>query len=245
MSNFNFINIDTTTASIAELEQEIKRLVHMSNIAKNQDIAIKLILNQAYGAIANKYFVAHNPDIAEAITLQGQDLIKFSESILNKYFHEFWHKDLQVHKKLGVTNVKRVVKPVTVYGDTDSCDKSSVIYTETESIRIENLFINESKNNLIEYDNRCNEIIKPKKLKVLNYTSDKSLYFAGVKRIIRHRVTKAKWKLKTKSGREVVITNDHSLVVFRDGIQMTIKPNEVNIKTDKILSIIKNEGIKK
>ena len=33
------------------------------------------------------------------------------------------------------------------------------------------------------------------------------------------------------------MTNDHSMVVFRDGKQLTVKPCEI-LKTDKILTII-------
>jgi hypothetical protein len=54
------------------------------------------------------------------VTLQGQDLIKHSEKILHKYFHEFWHKDKELHDKLGLTNVKKIHRPMVVYGDTDS-----------------------------------------------------------------------------------------------------------------------------
>lgn len=121
MSNqYEFITINPLLATREELELEIKKLKHESDILKNMDVAFKLILNSTYGAIANKWFVAHNPDVAEAVTLQGQDLIKFSEKVITRYFHELWHKDIELHKKLGVTNVKQVTGPVTIYGDTDS-----------------------------------------------------------------------------------------------------------------------------
>ena len=61
-------------------------------------------------------------------------------------------------------------------------------------------------------------------------------YYVPVKRIIRHKVSKSKWKLKTKSGKEIIITNDHSMIVFRNGSKLEIKPSEI-LKTDKILII--------
>ena len=70
--------------------------------------------------------------------------------------------------------------------------------------------------------------------KILNW--DKNLYFGTPKRIIRHKVTKPKWKLKTKDGKEIFVTNDHSMIVFRDGKKIEVKPKDIR-KTDKILIV--------
>ena len=74
--------------------------------------------------------------------------------------------------------------------------------------------------------------------KVLNYCEEKKLYYTEVKRIIRHKVSKPKWKLKTKSGKEIMVTNDHSMIVFRDNRKIEVKPSEI-LKTDKILIVKK------
>ena len=109
-----------TQEEILEVKDKIERLTSLKNELKNEEQAIKLTMNSIYGAIGNNWFVCFNPDVAESVTLQGQDLIKYSEKILHKYFHEHWHLDKELHEKLGVTEVKRVVKPLVVYGDTDS-----------------------------------------------------------------------------------------------------------------------------
>ena len=109
-----------TSEERKEIEEKIERLTSLKNELKNEEQAIKLTMNSIYGAIGNNWFVCFNPDVAEAVTLQGQDLIKYSEKILHKYFHDFWHMDKELHEKLGLTSVKRVVKPLVVYGDTDS-----------------------------------------------------------------------------------------------------------------------------
>ena len=83
--------------------------------------AVKVTLNSIYGAFGNKWFHFFNLDIAESITLQGQNAILYSEKILNKYFQEFWHKDVQLHKQLGVTVKGQCNKPAVIYIDTDSC----------------------------------------------------------------------------------------------------------------------------
>ena len=109
-----------TQEEIKEIEEKIERLTALKNEYKNEEQAVKLTMNSIYGAIGNNYFVCFNPDVAEAVTLQGQDLIKYSEKILHKYFHEHWHLDTELHEKLGLTQVKRVTNPLVVYGDTDS-----------------------------------------------------------------------------------------------------------------------------
>ena len=80
-----------TPEEIKEIEEKIERLTALKNEYKNEEQAVKLTMNSIYGAIGNNYFVCFNPDVAEAVTLQGQDLIKYSEKILHKYFHEHWH----------------------------------------------------------------------------------------------------------------------------------------------------------
>jgi len=83
--------------------------------------AVKLTLNSIYGAFGNKWFHFFNIDIAESITKQGKNAILYSESILNKYVNEFWHKDTAVHEQFGIKVKGKIEKPAVIYIDTDSC----------------------------------------------------------------------------------------------------------------------------
>ena len=65
-------------------------------------------------------------------------------------------------------------------------------------------------------------------------------YYANVERVIRHKVSKAKWVLEDEFGNEVTITNDHSLMVFREGVLQKVKPCDVDIDSD--LLVIDNNG---
>ena len=85
--------------------------------------AIKLAINSIYGAFGSVFFHWFNLDIAETITLQGQDAIKHTIKMTEKYFKEFFHKDKALHKKLGLSEnhtVHKCTKPLVTYGDTDS-----------------------------------------------------------------------------------------------------------------------------
>ena len=66
-------------------------------------------------------------------------------------------------------------------------------------------------------------------------------YYANVERVIRHKVSKAKWVLEDEFGNEVTITNDHSLMVLREGVLQKVKPCDVDIDND--LLIIDDDGV--
>ena len=82
--------------------------------------AVKVTLNSIYGAFGNKWFHFFNIDIAESITLQGQNAILYSAKILNKYFQEFFIKDTEIHKKLNIRVKNNIYKEAVIYIDTDS-----------------------------------------------------------------------------------------------------------------------------
>lgn len=238
MNEFKYA-ILSNEPTIENIDKEIERLQKMANDYNNMQMAIKIFINSVYGACASVYFSCYNPYLAEAITLQGQDIIKFSAKVLNKYFHEYWPKDTQLHKILNITKIPKVEMDVAVYGDTDTIASNSIITTQKGKISIENLYLNELKNSpIFEISPNGHEVISPTDVKILNYDKNNQINFSSVSKIIRHKSSKEKWKLLTKTGKEIICTLDHSLIVFRNGIKMEIKPCEI-LKTDKILAITK------
>jgi DNA polymerase elongation subunit (family B) len=117
---FKHCKIDPKNSSREEILAEISRLNGLMNEKGNEEQAIKIFINSIYGATASPYFVGYNVRVAEAITLQGQDIIKFVSKTVNRYFQEFWHRDTELHQKLGITKTERVKGEPTIYGDTDS-----------------------------------------------------------------------------------------------------------------------------
>lgn len=112
--------INLESASREEILAEINRLLQLKNEKGNEEQAIKIFINSIYGASASPYFVGYNIRVAEAITLQGQEMIQFVTKVMNRYFIEFWHKDTDLHQKLGLTRVDKAPLDVVIYGDTDS-----------------------------------------------------------------------------------------------------------------------------
>ena len=62
----------------------------VNNIAKydNVQMAKKILLNSAYGALANQYFLYYSPEQAEAITTSGQLSIRWIEKYINKFIND-------------------------------------------------------------------------------------------------------------------------------------------------------------
>ena len=173
--------------------------------------------------------------MAGTITAQGRELTKTMDKFNEDYWYNHWHTDFELHTKLGIKDTTQISKGenVSIYADTDSCSCDSIIRTNNGSFTIEEWYNNNIKNGSAGETLKGHESVKTNDL-VLNYSDE--LYYTGVKRIIRHKVSKPKWKLKTKSGKEIIITNDHSMIVFRDGIKIEVKPSQI-LKTDKILII--------
>ena len=57
-------------------------------ISKNQQLALKILLNSLYGAIGNKWFRYFDMRIAEGITITGQATIQWAEKYLNEYLNK-------------------------------------------------------------------------------------------------------------------------------------------------------------
>jgi len=255
---------------ISELKKKAKAIKYEAEYFSSLQLALKLIMNGEYGALATPYFVMFNNKVAASITAQGRELTRKMSEMNEDYWYNHWHLDYELHKKLSINNVKQINgdyvrtssgevvleptkaelsgigttspevvrrNPVSIYADTDSCDANTIINTDSGDVSIEDMYNRNMCNGSAGVTNNGHESVITND-KVLNYDNG-SLYYADVSRIIRHKVSKDKWKLRTKSGREVIVTNDHSMIVFRNGEQIEVKPSDIE-KTDKILVVKKN-----
>ena len=118
---FEICQIDPNDCTLGELEDEITRLKDIKEEYFNQEQSVKIFINSIYGACASPYFVGYNINVAEAVTLQGQDMILFTNRILDEYLLEKWHLDTKAHEALGLTKVNKIrAKTLVIYNDTDS-----------------------------------------------------------------------------------------------------------------------------
>lgn len=240
-----------------ELEGEISYLF-------SSEQAMKLLMNSMYGGSSHIAFYWFNIHLANDITGESRNLIHKMEHHIPDFWRNNWLKLKDLHNQLEIeVDEKKALEVlddckmqwddpeayhekswvIPVYGDTDSTFKDSMIYTklygdtnEKEHITIEDLW-ERNEDNLVTILPNGTEIALCEE-KILNYDSSDRLQYGKANYIMRHKVRKPKWKLRTKSGKEVIVTNDHSMIVFRDGKKIEVKPRDI-LKTDKIL-VVKN-----
>ena len=155
---------DYSQFTLEELQIKLEDFQKKSSDFHNEEQGIKLTLNSIYGALGNKWFALNNKDVAESVTLQGQDIWRFAEKIINKYFNEMWHLDTELHEKMGVSNVRPLNLDFVVYGDTDSnyinfgavMDSCTFDFEPFEFVKRLNEF------RLKEYIKKCYEIYSKK-----------------------------------------------------------------------------------
>lgn len=255
---------DPETCDLEKLENEIYKLHDLSNFYNSKQDSFKRFINSVYGAMASQYFECCNIKIAESITLQGQDLNHFTENSMNSYFKGIFQNDVELHKKLGISteNAKKVTisggrltqtPPLTgkefsyldgdaslaVAGDTDSVSKDSIIRLNGVSMKIEDAW-----NEIAPYS-RCiektegHEVLRilSKQFYTMSWSPEtKNPVEKKVQYIMRHKVSKERWKIRTKSGKEVIVTGDHSIMVMRDHNLISVKPCNMKI-SDKIVEL--------
>lgn len=94
-------NFNPETCSLDELKARIDELENTEEFYNTMQLATKIFINSVYGVFGTAFFNLADSDIAESITLQGQDLIKFSVNEINKYINEHWNTDYEGHKRIA------------------------------------------------------------------------------------------------------------------------------------------------
>jgi intein/homing endonuclease len=114
-----------------------------------------------------------------------------------------------------------------IYNDTDSCSFDTVIDTSRGSMTIEDAF------NMCELTteegNTGKEYAVDDDLMVLSYDKElDSPYLGHINYIYRHKVDKPIYEIEDENGNIVKVTEDHSVMIERDGELFEVKPLDIN-----------------
>lgn len=216
--------LDYTSEELQALStQELEALLVTSNskesLFNTEQLALKIMMNSLYGALANKYFPLFNEEMAAAITGNGR---YFIQKLAN-----------YIEDKLQTLHNSN--KPYIIYGDTDSCVGSTLVRTDIGDIKIEDLF-DRLKGN-IEFRGKDNFILHvTNNIKAASVSKNRELQYNNINYVMKHKVKKRMYKIKC-NGDEVTITEDHSMIVFRNNELIEIKPKDIQ-KEDKLIKII-------
>lgn len=246
----NFPGVDIYKMSLEELEDFKKRVTQKRQEYSLLELAMKTSGNAAYGACASPYFFFFNPWLAGDITGECRELTQTMWKNLNEFFREtIWErKDLWEKFGFELDESKREwAKTIdwAIYSDTDSEIFSTLLVTKDEHNNVKEITIGDlfdkflKRNGLKTIDKTGHEIVECCD-QILNYIDNK-IQFTPIKHVIRHKVSKSQFKIRTKSGKEIIVTGDHSVIVFRDGKQMAIEAKNINVNTDLVL-VVKNKN---
>ena len=132
-----------------ELEKAISKY-------NNIQMARKIQLNSAYGAIGNQYFRYYNLINAEAITLSGQVSIRWIENKVNGYLNKLLNtneKDYVIASDTDSIYLSLDKLVTTVYGDQEVSQEKVVNFLDKACKEKIEPFIGKSYQELAEYSN--------------------------------------------------------------------------------------------
>jgi DNA polymerase elongation subunit (family B) len=176
----------------------------------------KILLNSLYGSLGNSSSAWFDARIAQSTTLTGRCIVrhmaaKINEVIEGKYDH---------------------TGKAIVYGDSVTGD--TLIRTDQGDITIAQLY-----DECLEHAKLSNgkEYGLWSSANVIGFNGhDMEPVMSGVEAVMRHKTRKKLYRITTANGKHVTVTEDHSLMVDRDGFLMEVKPMEMR-EDDVIITL--------
>ena len=178
---------------------------------------VKILLNSTYGALLNAGSRFFDQRIGQSTTLTGRSITRHMASKTNEMIAgEYDHYGTSI-----------------VYGDTDSVTGDTLIRSSAGDRPISELFDNCSA----FWKSGDKEYASDPDLMVMSYdTSWRDPYMGHIQYIYRHPVSKPMYEITDTLGNTVTVTEDHSVMVERDGELMSVRPPEM-VNIDVLISL--------
>jgi len=184
----------------------------------------KINLNSLYGAILNPGCRFFDKRIGQSTTLTGRSIAKHMDAYTNEC----------------ITGEYDHIGESIIYGDSVTGD-TLIKLSDGSEITIEELY-NKISYKVIQDGNKEYAIPTSNNdsYKVLGYNSYKDeAIWRDISYVMRHQTAKKKYKIKSESGKEVIVTEDHSLIVDRDGFTHEVKPSD--LREDDLLILVADD----
>jgi len=176
----------------------------------------KILLNSAYGALLNEHCRFYDKRIGQSVTLSGRQIVRHMMSTINELVEGTYS-----HEGNAI-----------VYGDSVTGD--SIIRTSEGDKTIAQLF-----DECIEHS-----VVGEKEYGVWNDSTvlgfnsrDMEPSGAKISYVMRHKTKKKLYRITTENGKQVTVTEDHSVMIDRDGFLIECKPNEI-LETDRTITFV-------
>jgi DNA polymerase elongation subunit (family B) len=203
-----------------ELQAKLKDAIKAENKIEEEywdkrQLVKKINLNSLYGAILNPGCRFFDKRIGQSTTLTGRCIARHMAAKINEV----------------VTGEYNHVGKSIIYGDSVTGDTK--ILTEDGDLTIEDLFNSCAEHSTVgdkEYG-----VWSPNKVLGFNAFED-SPSMSKIAYVMRHKTRKKLYKINLKNGKSITVTEDHSVMVDRDGFLLEVKPTDI-LSTDLILCL--------
>jgi len=203
----------------------------------NAQTTYKVIANSLYGAVCNEGFRLFHNEMAKTITSTGRELIKLAAYHTNKFLLK-----MEEEKKIDVDFI-----PICEDFEEESEKKlSNIIYGDSVTGNA-TIQTNQGEWTLSElfdvYYERCRHDPKVyhmdglfgkqyvdvanKGIYVYTVDADGRRVEGKLSTIIKHKTDKRMFKIRSETGKEVIVTEDHSVMIKRGNEIMRCRPTDL------------------
>lgn len=190
----------------------------------------KILINSYYGYVSrpgSRFFDLEN---ASVVTAGGRELIQLLSNNANDYLKNYLPNKIDKYYIGSKIDSSKIPKKSVKVLDTDSVVGDSLINTDRGNISIEDIF-NKFSYNINEHS-KDNFTANVNGLKTMCYDG-KNEQLKKISYIKKHKVNKRMFKLKV-NGDSVIVTEDHSVIVIRDGKMISVCAKDI-ILGDKLI----------
>jgi DNA polymerase elongation subunit (family B) len=175
----------------------------------------KINLNSLYGAILNAGCRFFDRRIGQSTTLTGRAIAKHMDAFVNEC----------------ITGEYDHTGDAIIYGDSVTGD--TMIRTDSGQITIAELY-----NQCLQHEqNGEKEYGVQSFAKVVGFNAFEDLpVMSNISYVMRHKTKKKLYKITLQNDKSVTVTEDHSVMVDRDGFLLEVKPTEI-LDTDLIICL--------
>jgi DNA polymerase elongation subunit (family B) len=209
-----------------QLVKDISRL-------KNLQMAMKIALNSAYGAIGNKYFRYYDLRIAEGITLSGQLSIRWMANKLNDFMNKTLKSDdkdyvIAIDTDSIYLTLEDLVEKVCV----DKTPEEKIAFMDKTCEKVLQPFIDGGYQELSEYMNAYGQKMQMKR----EVLADKAIWVAKKRYVLNvhnsEGVQYAKPKIKVM-GLEMVKSSTPAVVrkKLKDALEVILHKDQSALQT--------------
>ena len=182
---------------------EYKRLAEFND---QRQLIKKILLNSLYGAVGNPGSRWYDPRVAQSVTLTGRCIARHMQAKCNEVI-------TGIYDHLGET---------ITYGDSVTGD--TLIKTDHGEVTIEKLF-DQCKGVMIQNEK---EYGTQNDSKVIGFNAyEDSLVMSNISYVMRHKTRKKIYQITMENGKQIKVTEDHSVMVDRDGFLLEVRPTEL------------------